>query len=250
MLLQHLQVRQFVAFKNIIAHRGNSGEFTENTPEAIISALNWEVGGVEIDIHVSKDGVPFIHHDSNLNRIHGLDHEITETDSSVLAKHVTPLEHLVSYLYEYPIGSTFFVELKTLSMSKHGQDLIVPKILKMLEPVRDLVVIISFDYKTLQVVRETDPKFRIGLVLIAYSDIFLAEATELDVDYIFVDYDKLPDNLSAVWPGRWTWVAYEIDSQEQVDRLRSIGIHTFETKQVQKMVNLLHPESDTDFAFE
>jgi glycerophosphoryl diester phosphodiesterase len=235
-------------YTNIIAHRGNAGEFTENTPEAIISALNWDVGGVEIDVHVSRDGIPFIHHDNNLKRIHNIDINITETHSSVLKKHVTPLADLVSYLEEYPHTATLFVELKALSMTTHDQEIIVPEIVELLKPIKDQIVIISFDYKSLEVVRTIDPSIKIGLVLIAYSDIFHKEAETLNADYIFVDYDKIPDNVFEVWEGNWKWVSYEIDSVDQCRRLWDIGIHIYETKQVQRMVNLLHPESAPHFA--
>jgi len=234
-----------MTYRNIIAHRGNAGEYTENTPEALISAFNLDVGGVEIDVHVSSDGVPFIHHDNNLKRIHGVDFEIIYTESKYLNNYCTPLAELVKYISEYGIQTTLFVELKTLSMSAHGQRKIVPVILKILEPIIDRVVIISFDAETLHVVRSINATIRVGLVLITYSELYKAEAEELHAEYLFVDYDKIPPTIREVWEGDWLWVAYEIDSEEKVNRLRQVGIDIYETKQVQKMINLLYPESST-----
>ncbi len=48
----------------VIAHRGNSGRLPENTPTAINDAIDLGVDMVEIDIRLTKDGVPILmHHD-------------------------------------------------------------------------------------------------------------------------------------------------------------------------------------------
>ncbi len=51
---------------DVIAHRGNACGFSENSVAAINSA--WELGsdGVEIDVRVSIDGIPFLYHDEKL----------------------------------------------------------------------------------------------------------------------------------------------------------------------------------------
>lgn len=52
----------------IIAHRGASGSAPENTIAAIQLALKMEADMIEIDVHLSKDGIPVIIHDETLNR--------------------------------------------------------------------------------------------------------------------------------------------------------------------------------------
>lgn len=55
----------------IVAHRGASARAPENTVEA--AKLAWELAtdAVEIDLHVSKDGVVVVYHDENTARIGG-----------------------------------------------------------------------------------------------------------------------------------------------------------------------------------
>jgi glycerophosphoryl diester phosphodiesterase len=48
----------------IFAHRGASGQCHENTIKAFDQALEQGADGIESDIFVSKDGVPFMFHDS------------------------------------------------------------------------------------------------------------------------------------------------------------------------------------------
>jgi len=49
-------------------HRGLSGRFPENTLGAVQAAIDMGVDFVEIDIYLSKDGVPVLAHDRNLER--------------------------------------------------------------------------------------------------------------------------------------------------------------------------------------
>lgn len=56
----------------IIAHRGWSGRFTENTLPAIRAALDLGVDFVEIDIHETRDGEIVVFHDYRLRRLCGV----------------------------------------------------------------------------------------------------------------------------------------------------------------------------------
>jgi len=50
----------------IIAHRGNSGPSPENTRLAIKQAIDLGVDMVEVDVHISQDGIPILIHHSRL----------------------------------------------------------------------------------------------------------------------------------------------------------------------------------------
>jgi len=52
----------------IYAHRGASAEAPENTLAAFRRALETGADGIELDIQLSRDGVPFIIHDETLER--------------------------------------------------------------------------------------------------------------------------------------------------------------------------------------
>ena len=61
----------------VMAHRGGSLEAPENTIESFKYAL--EIGSdiIETDIQLSSDGIPYIFHDDDLKRIHGIDERIS-----------------------------------------------------------------------------------------------------------------------------------------------------------------------------
>jgi glycerophosphoryl diester phosphodiesterase len=56
----------------VIAHRGWSGRYPENTTVAIRAALRLGVDLVEIDVHETKDGQLVVFHDYRLDRIYGV----------------------------------------------------------------------------------------------------------------------------------------------------------------------------------
>ena len=62
----------------VVAHRGASGEAPENTLGAIRLAAEQGARCVEIDVSISRDDIPFVHHDETLERCtdgHGPLHE-------------------------------------------------------------------------------------------------------------------------------------------------------------------------------
>ena len=61
----------FVAKPLIIAHRGASVERPENTLAAFRRALGLDVDGIELDVPVTRDGMPVVFHDPTLRRMTG-----------------------------------------------------------------------------------------------------------------------------------------------------------------------------------
>jgi glycerophosphoryl diester phosphodiesterase len=50
------------------AHRGASKNAPENTMAAFAAAVELGVDGLELDIHLSRDGIPVVIHDESLER--------------------------------------------------------------------------------------------------------------------------------------------------------------------------------------
>lgn len=69
----------------VIAHRGASGERPENTMAAYERAVEQQADMIEIDLHLSRDGVIMIHHDAELERL-GVEGEIADYTSAELGR--------------------------------------------------------------------------------------------------------------------------------------------------------------------
>jgi len=68
-----------------ISHRGGAGESLENTLEAFRHAvIDCRTDVLELDVHLTLDGVPIVSHDSNLQRLTGVDINIESVSSKEL----------------------------------------------------------------------------------------------------------------------------------------------------------------------
>lgn len=53
----------------VIAHRGASGYAPENTMEAFLLAIEQGADGIELDVQLSRDGIPVVIHDETIDRV-------------------------------------------------------------------------------------------------------------------------------------------------------------------------------------
>lgn len=70
----------------VFAHRGGSGLAPENTMAAFDNGLALGTDGLELDVHLSRDGVPVVHHDLTLDRTTNLRGPIDERTAAELSQ--------------------------------------------------------------------------------------------------------------------------------------------------------------------
>lgn len=161
------QVREF---KNegvkMIAHRGLSGLYTENTVAAFEAAGKADYYGIETDVHVTKDGKYVLFHDENIEELAGVNMEIAESDYEDLRAVELPVkgggekENYIPEFYEYieickEYEKQAIVELKA-SFTKEQ----VAEIVGILDfyGMKNNSTFISFDEDNLLFLREVFPK--------------------------------------------------------------------------------------------
>jgi glycerophosphoryl diester phosphodiesterase len=71
---------------NIIAHRGFSGMYPENTLLAFQNAVELGVDGIELDVHLSRDKQVVVIHDENLERVAGRRDRVQDLSAAELAQ--------------------------------------------------------------------------------------------------------------------------------------------------------------------
>lgn len=161
-LMTLVSVNSFAA--DCIAHRGYLKDSVENSLESIFNAIDAGADGVEFDIRHSKDGVPFLLHDSKLSRVAELDSlcpstikvknllwsEIRENCRLKDGQQLISLEELLNLTSNY--RGLFFIELKDRPSHQFKQ--IVENSATDLSRIR----FISFRLKFLQVARDFFPE--------------------------------------------------------------------------------------------
>jgi glycerophosphoryl diester phosphodiesterase len=70
----------------VFAHRGGSALAPENTTAAFDNALALGADGLELDVHLSRDGVVVVHHDSVLGRTTNLAGAVADRTADELAR--------------------------------------------------------------------------------------------------------------------------------------------------------------------
>ncbi len=71
----------------VIGHRGNRAHSPEDTLESMLEAVALGVDALEFDVHVTRDGVPVVHHDVTLDRT-------TNASGPLAARSLAELAHV------------------------------------------------------------------------------------------------------------------------------------------------------------
>ncbi|MFI4867972.1 MAG: glycerophosphodiester phosphodiesterase family protein [Steroidobacterales bacterium] len=233
---------------HLVAHRGNAGEFPENTLPAFTSALEFGLRFLELDVHISADGIPVVIHDHDLIRTTGRPGCVFDLRARELAlidageperfgdrfrgTRIPLLRDVVALLQRRP-EVTLFVEIKRASLVRFGHDQVVTRVVDALKPARAQCVVISFDLPAVHRVRQFGA-MPIGWVVSAYDQHTRLKFEALQPEFLFVDHEMLPPE-GALWRGPWRWAVYEVESIEMAQALAARGADYIETMRVHEM---------------
>ncbi|MDX1415809.1 MAG: glycerophosphodiester phosphodiesterase [Candidatus Promineifilaceae bacterium] len=123
----------------ILAHRGFSGRFPENTLLAFSKAAELPIDGLEMDIHATKDGVLVISHDDSVARM-------TNGQGCIQEYSLAALKELDAGYHFSPDGG------KTYPF--RGQGLSIPSMAEVLERFPDLWINVDIKQHEKRVVEE------------------------------------------------------------------------------------------------
>ncbi|MGE7272993.1 glycerophosphodiester phosphodiesterase [Brevibacillus panacihumi] len=216
-----------------MAHRGWSGKAPENTMTAIRLALaEPAIRGIEIDVQLSRDGVPVLIHDFTLERTttgRGLvmDHtleELRELDAGswfnerFAGERIPTLEEVLQAVKG---RCTLNIELKATSDMYPG---IAEKVLELLErhEMKQEVCITSFDHDLIRQVRELDATVETGLIVMGRPVLMLEQLEAAGANILSMGYPYLTRELAceALEKG-YKVIAWTIDEPSHIRTVMS-----------------------------
>jgi glycerophosphoryl diester phosphodiesterase len=134
----------------VFAHRGGSALAPENTMEAFDNGLAHGADGIELDAHLSRDGVVVVHHDQTLERTTSLRGPIAGRAADELRRAGVPT--LAEVLDRHP-EQRVIIELKVNSDAMAGAAVDVVRRAGAV----DRVCFGSFGWRVLRAVRVIEP---------------------------------------------------------------------------------------------
>jgi glycerophosphoryl diester phosphodiesterase len=142
---------------DVIAHRGWSERFPENSHAAFAAALTAPCAGIELDLRLAADGTVVVCHDATLARFGGNRVPIARQDLATLRRQVV-LPTLTEVLARYTVGSLL------LELKPHGGTIwtnrLVDAVCRLAEPHRERVFILAFSPAVLARVAARHPQLR------------------------------------------------------------------------------------------
>ncbi|MRN52816.1 glycerophosphodiester phosphodiesterase family protein [Paenibacillus monticola] len=214
-----------------VAHRGFSGKAPENTMAAIRLALALPyVRWMELDVQLTRDGVPVVIHDFSLDRTtngHGkvknMDWELMQRldagswkGRAFRGEKIPSLEEVLSLAS----GRLHLnIELKTSGNLYPGLEKAVMELVSS-KGMRDEVVLTSFDAGALQRVKELDSRFRTGLIFDSRLGDPTRKLQELDCSFLSISFARLNPKLAKLLAERGVKImAWTVDKAKEMRRL-------------------------------
>ena len=230
---------------HLVARRGNSADFPENTLPALRSAIALGARFIEIDVHLSADGTPMVFRDQELVHLSRTAATMTATQLEQLdageierfgerfrGTRIATLATALGLLEGRP-EITVFVVIGRMSVLRFGQEQVVSRVVRALKPFRSRCILGSFDLPTVHAARAL-AGYPIAWIVSSYDHHTRLKYEALQPEYLFCDRALLPES-GALWRGPWRWVIYEVASLEDAVALAERGADFVVTRNVRAL---------------
>lgn len=232
----------------LVAHRGYSAKYPENTLLAYKAAYKHGARFMELDLQMTGDLVPVLHHDKTLSRMAGVREDVrditTKQFKSLSASYskrfgdefvnnrFTTFRRFCNWLKQHS-EVTVFVEIKQESIDRVGIPTFLDATYRRIKKagVEKQCVMISFNHEVVEHTRKISP-MRTGWVLPKWSKQNRALLDELNPDFLFCDKSYLPKNDEKLWRGDWQWAIYNLDTVESAIKMANRGFTFLETNEI------------------
>ncbi len=205
-----------------IGHRGAKGHLLENTIPSFIKAVELGVDGIELDVHLSADGVVVVLHDTSIDRTtaqKGLVKDFSVAQLQALG--IPTLQEVFDLL---PATVFVNIEIKAREATEEVVALIAQhRVLKGLPYGK--FQISSFDWEVLKTAKTIDPKILLGVLTEEAIDEALAFAEQINAHSINPYYKLLTtENIARVHQKGFKIYTWTVNSPEDLTFVRNLNV--------------------------
>ena len=221
----------------IFAHRGASGYAPENTLEAFALAIEQGTDGIELDVQLTKDGIPVVIHDEAIDRVTSKtgfvkDYTLKELKELTVLENKFPeytaskiptLEEVLNAVKSSDIQVN--IELKTGIYWYQDIEQKVADLVKRTE-MEDRVIYSSFNHYSIQKIKEIVPEAETAYL---YSDVILnvtdyAKDTRVDGLHPAVYHVKMADFLKEYLESGLNVRVWTVNEKTDMEWLIGAGV--------------------------
>lgn len=218
-----------------MAHRGWSSKAPENTLTAIQLAVeNESISYLELDVQLTKDGIPVLMHDFTLERTtngQGLVKDRRYEELSILdagswfgeafvGEKIPTLEEVFQLVQGKKILN---LELKKTPSIYHGLEEKVLALIKQYN-LYNSVYLTSFDHECIKRIRELDDQIETGLIILGSPTLLEEQLRETGASALSIAYPYLTKELvTAMMAQGVRMTAWTVNDREHITWLQ--GMH-------------------------
>jgi glycerophosphoryl diester phosphodiesterase len=203
----------------IVAHRGASAYEVENSLSAFRLAHAMGADGIELDVHVTADGIPVVHHDPVIDG-----RPLWQLPHDAVAKHRLPngepIPTLATALATIDPGLFVYVEVKALEPRDDQSFLTVLDS----APAPDRYHVHAFDHRIVRRLREHRSDLRTGVLSTSYPIRPALQLQDASAESLW-QQDSLIDAelIEAVHDAGARLFAWTVDAPARIRVLTSLG---------------------------
>lgn len=227
---------------DIISHRGDSKNFTENTLQAIISAKEMGADSCEIDVQLTKDSRVVVFHDKSLKRLTGISEYVNNLDYEELIAlagqqvKIPLFEDILDYAKD---NIKLVVELKPDSRKTDLVEKVVGYVKN--RNMISKVMIQSLDYKSLEMIETIEPRIATGFIAyMLYGDYKKLVVDFLNVEKSYLSEKMIKDIHNA---GKKVWV-WTVNSEDEMEKFVDMKVDGILTDDILTLKNYLKEKSE------
>lgn len=192
--------------QQVVAHRGLQQHYPENTLLGIENAIKAGAKFIECDVQLCKNLSPILYHDDNLLRVSDAEISLFDLNSDQLQQYnaaekkrfgdkflntpIATLKQLTAIITKNS-EVIFFIEIKQESIQYFGAKTCLTQTYKILEPVIQQCIVISFDSEL--VTRAKSFGFIKSGIVTRDWDNRNSIIKHCSADYVFINLKRLPE---------------------------------------------------------